>query len=82
MIKLIYFGNLKQELGATSEELPWNGGTTTDLLNLLKSRGDIWQNALSADKIFRIVVDKVIHTEEVEIKDGAEVALLPPVTGG
>lgn len=82
MIKLIYFGSFKQELGTSSEELAWDGGTTTDLLCLLTSRGEAWQKALAADKIFRIVVDKVIHDKAVEIKDGAQVALLPPVTGG
>lgn len=82
MIKLIYFGTLKQELGMASEDLPWQGGTSTDLINLLKSRGDVWQNALAPHKIFRVVVNKVISEHEVTIADGAEVALLPPVTGG
>ncbi|OTG87070.1 hypothetical protein B9T31_05530 [Acinetobacter sp. ANC 4558] len=83
MIYIQYFGPLASELGIRTETLPWNnGGTTETLLELLRSRNSRWKNALAAEKIFKIVVEKKICHDVVEILDGAEVAILPPVTGG
>ncbi|MCP1660605.1 MoaD/ThiS family protein [Neisseria perflava] len=82
MITLLYFGVLKQKLRADREQIAWSGGSGRDLLALLQARGDDWAQALAEDKIFRLVVDKKICGWETEIPDGAEVGLLPPVTGG
>lgn len=81
-IEILYFGVLKQHLGTEKETLPWQGGNGSDLLELLCGRGEEWQDALERTKIFRIVINKQISSWDTEIPDGAEVALLPPVTGG
>lgn len=82
MITVLYFGVLKQKLQTAQEQIEWQGGNGHDLLALLHTRGDDWAQALAAGNIFRLVVDKKISTWETEIPDGAEVGLLPPVTGG
>ena len=83
MIYIKYFGTLANEVGTHTETLPWeNGGDTETLLKLLRARNSRWANALSADKIFKLVVQKQICHEVVDIPDGAEVGVLPPVTGG
>ncbi|UOO80819.1 MoaD/ThiS family protein [Uruburuella testudinis] len=82
MITILYFGVLKQRLNTAQEQISWPGGNGTDLLALLHGRGEEWQTALAPGQIFRLVINKKISTWQDEIPDGAEVGLLPPVTGG
>lgn len=82
MITILYFGVLKQRLGVAQEQMAWGGGTGRELLHLLQRRGGAWAEALEEDRIFRLAVDKQIVGWDVRIPDGAEVGLLPPVTGG
>ncbi|MCP9761173.1 MoaD/ThiS family protein [Aquitalea sp. S1-19] len=69
-------------LGADIDHMGLAGGTSEDLLSLLRARGDDWAAALAPDKVFRVVVDREIKRGVAEIADGAEVGILPPVTGG
>lgn len=82
MITILYFGVLKQRLGVAQEQVAWGGGTGRELLHFLQRRGGAWVEALEEDRIFRLAVDKQIVGWDVRIPDGAEVGLLPPVTGG
>lgn len=82
MITILYFGVLKQQLGVAQEQVAWGGGTGRELLQLLRRRGGAWAGALEEGRIFRLAVDKRIGGWDAHIPDGAEVGLLPPVTGG
>lgn len=82
MIDILYFGVLKQRLNTAQESLPWTGGSGRDLLALLRARGGEWQEALAEEQLFRLAVDRQICDWDDPIADGAEVGLLPPVTGG
>lgn len=83
MIYIKYFGPLASELGTHAEILSWDqGGDTETLLALLRGRNSHWARALGSDKIFKLVVQKQICHDVVHIPDGAEVGILPPVTGG
>ncbi|MCF7521291.1 MoaD/ThiS family protein [Neisseria sp. ZJ106] len=82
MITVLYFGVLKQKLGVECEQIAWSGGSGSDLLSLLGKRGETWQEALSEEQLFRLVINKKISRRADDIPEGAEVGLLPPVTGG
>jgi len=82
MIRVLYFGVLKETLGREQETLEWSGGQCSDLLTLLRARGENWAQALAPGKVFRLVVNQQIVHGESEIADGSEVGILPPVTGG
>ncbi len=82
MIRILYFGFLREALGRDSETIAWDGGDSDALLALLRARGDDWASALASDKVFRVVVDREVRRGVVAIPDGAEVGILPPVTGG
>lgn len=82
MINIIYFGVLKQQLGTAQECLDWPGGNSDELIALLRGRNDEWATALAPERIFRLVVNQQITQGTTVIPDGAEVAFLPPVTGG
>ena len=83
MITIRYFGILREQLNISTEEFPWADGITTDeLLSLLKQRGQLWALTLALGNVFRLVVNRQIIYAPVQINDGDEIALLPPVTGG
>lgn len=82
MITILYFGYLREALGRDAETLAWPGGDTAALLAQLRARGDDWAAALAPDKVFRVVVNQEVSAAVVTIPDGAEVGILPPVTGG
>ena len=81
-VNIVYFGHLHDTLGCREEQIAWTGGDSSALLALLRARGGVWAQALQPDKIFRVAVNHVLYTEPVLIPDGAEVGILPPVTGG
>ena len=82
MIKILYFGKLREVLQCHEETLAWSGKDTEALLKFLRSRDQNWAEALSENNIFRIVVNQQIIESAMPIPEGAEVAILPPVTGG
>ncbi|TDR73058.1 MoaD/ThiS family protein [Paludibacterium purpuratum] len=82
MILVRYFGVLKDKLGLEQERLDWPGGTTRDLLTLLRARGGDWEQGLAPGQVFRLVVNQAIVRGDAEIPADAEVGILPPVTGG
>lgn len=82
MITILYFGVLKQRLNIAQEQIEWGGGSGLDLLAQLHARGGEWPLALAPEQIFRLVINKKISAWSDEIPDGAEVGMLPPVTGG
>ena len=47
MIRILYFGVLRDRVGLDSEELAWNGGSTDALLQHLRDRGPQWAEALA-----------------------------------
>lgn len=82
MITITYFGNLKDQLQCVEEMVEWQSGTSDDLLMLLRKRGDLWEQALAPENIFRVVVNEEMIFSTTEIVAGDRIALLPPVTGG
>lgn len=82
MIKVRYFGKLKDELQLSEESIEWCSGTTEDLLALLQSRNERWARALSTDNIFRVAVNDEIVFDPIGIQSGDVISILPPVTGG
>lgn len=80
-ISILYFGRLKDVLGRDGETLAFHGSGDA-LLTLLRARGDDWAEALAPGKVFRLVVNQQIVRGDAIISDGAEVGILPPVTGG
>lgn len=82
MITITYFGNLKDQLQCVEEAIAWESGDTERLLDMLRSRGALWEKALAPENIFRVVVNEEITFSVTDIEPGDRVALLPPVTGG
>ena len=82
MIHIRYFGVLQTRLNVREEQLPWHGGDSDALLAQLRARGEPWHSALAPERIFKIAINRQLIHANAPIADGAEVGLLPPVTGG
>jgi molybdopterin converting factor small subunit len=63
-------------------QVPHHVSTAGDVLALLRRRGSPWEEALAPDRAYRIAVDQRMGSEASAIRDGAELAVFPPVTGG
>jgi molybdopterin synthase sulfur carrier subunit len=83
-VKLVYLARLREALGTSGEEvdLPREIRDVAALTDWLRSRGATFERELSAQSKIRIAVDHKIAEGHTPIREGAEVAFFPPVTGG
>lgn len=81
-IKVLYFARLREEFGITEESIPFSAGTVGTLLDLLRSRGPVWTQQLSAESNYRVAVNQTLADAAASVKAEDEVAIFPPVTGG
>lgn len=77
MARVLYFAQLADRLGKTSEELtlPPQVTTVRALLALLRGRGPDWRQALADDAV-RVTVDRQLATLDTPISDAQEIGLL------
>jgi molybdopterin synthase sulfur carrier subunit len=52
------------------------------VLATLRARGGAWAQELAPGRAVRVAVNHDLAAGEIPLRDGDEVALLPPVTGG
>ncbi|WP_374348199.1 molybdopterin converting factor subunit 1 [Chitinimonas sp.] len=79
-----YFARLREQFGLDGETLtlPDPVVSVADLIAHLSSRGGVWASELAPGKVFRVALDQELADPSAPLRDGAEVAILPPVTGG
>lgn len=82
MLKIIYMAKLKEQLDLAEETIEWAGGTCDELIELLRSRNELWHKTLAPENLYKLAINKSIVHQNAYIPENAEVALLPPVTGG
>ena len=83
-MKLLYFAWLRARIGCAEEEvdLPPQIRDVAGLLDWLKSRGGAYAEALRDPSIVRVAVNQDYVGSEHPLREGDEVAIFPPVTGG
>ena len=83
-MRLLYFAWLRARIGRAAEEVAMPPGvrTVADLLDWLKARGGGYAEALADLSVVRVAVNQDYVGREHPLRDGDEVALFPPVTGG
>lgn len=77
-----YFASIREAVGVGSEPLETRAPTLGALRDELIARGEPHAGALARGKAVRMAVDQVMGDESVALREGAEVAFFPPVTGG
>jgi len=83
MLNILYFARLREDLGSDQEDLALPEGitTTAELRDLLMTRGEQWQQALSTAGLL-VAVNQDVSDWSSKLKGDEEVAFFPPVTGG
>lgn len=83
-IRILYFGELREQVGLHEETVTIVTSTPTvaDLLTELTARGDQWAQALESTEPLRIAVDQEMAHPTVTLRPNCEVAFFRPVTGG
>jgi molybdopterin synthase sulfur carrier subunit len=83
-MRLLYFAWLRAKIGTAEEELALPRGVhdVAGLLDWLKSRGSGYAEALKDPRVVRVAVNQDYVGPEHPVRDGDEVAIFPPVTGG
>ena len=77
-----YFASLREALG-DGEEVDVAAGSDVDALRRgLVARGGRHAETLGAGRAVRCALDRVMSDGAAPLRDGAEVAFFPPVTGG
>jgi len=83
-LHLLYFARLREALGTAEEvlDLPDDIHTAGALVEWLRGRGDAWAVELGEGRAWRLAVNQDLAGPDSRLRDGDEVALFPPVTGG
>ena len=83
-MKLLYFAWLRARIGHAEEELPRPPEVrdVASLLDWLQARGPRHAEALRDLSVIRVAVNHEYVALDHPIRDGDEVGLFPPVTGG
>lgn len=81
-LQVRYFASIREALGPGEVvELP-AGSTLGALRDSLIARGGAHAQALGHSRALRAALDQVMVDETAVLRDEAEVAFFPPVTGG
>jgi molybdopterin synthase sulfur carrier subunit len=83
-VRLVYLARLREAFGSAGEtlELAKNEPSVAAILAVLRERGGAFASELAAGRAVRVAVNHALVTPDTRVRDGDEVALLPPVTGG
>ncbi len=83
-MRLLYFAWLRARIGCAEEDvaLPSEVHDVAGLLDWLRSRGASYAEALHNLAVVRVAVNQDYVGLEYPVRDGDEVAIFPPVTGG
>ena len=83
-MKLLYFAWLRARIGCAEEEieLPRDVRNVAALLNWLKARGGPYAVAFRDLSVIRVAVNQNYVGREHPLREGDEIAIFPPVTGG
>jgi len=83
-ITLKYFASLREALGpgGTLDWQPAAEPTAAALRAWLRAQSDAHAQALAPGRAVRVAVDQALADGATPLRDGAEVAFFPPVTGG
>jgi len=84
---VVYLARLRDAFGRGGESLtlPVAGDaaiTVADVLGALRARGGAFAHELAPGRAVRVAVNHEVVVPQHPVRDGDEVALLPPVTGG
>jgi D-alanyl-D-alanine carboxypeptidase len=81
-VQVRYFAALREALGTAETVALPAGSRLADLRDALVARGGRHGELLARGRAVRCALDQTMADESAPLRDGAEVAFFPPVTGG
>ena len=81
-VQLRYFASVRESMGRGGEERQTAAASLLALRDELIALGEPYAHALGAGKAVRMALDQVMADGDAPLREGAEVAFFPPVTGG
>lgn len=83
-MKVLYFGRVRDEIGTAQEDLPLPEEVETAgaLRDWLRGQSEAHELALGAGSLIKIAINQTYADTDTPVKEGDEVAVFPPVTGG
>ena len=83
-IKVLFFAKLREVFETNQVDISFTGSDNkvSDVLMVLREKGEVWKDELNENKSFRIALNQEMVTKDAMLNEGDEIALFPPVTGG
>ena len=84
-VRLVYLARLREAFGSAGEAFAVgesSAPTVRDVISALRERGGAFATELDGRRAVRVAVNHTMVTPDHRLRDGDEVALFPPVTGG
>lgn len=83
-IQLRFFASLREAVGISQEllSLPAGVHTAGQVREFLRTRGDVWSEALAEGRAVRMACNQQMAEPDTRLSEGCELAFFPPVTGG
>ncbi len=84
MADILYFASLAEDLGIRSEafELPANCATASDLVEILRARGEPFAGVFDGSTRILVAINQVMREPDATVNQHDEIAFFPPITGG
>lgn len=80
LITMVYFAQAREAAGRSSERLELSGNPK--VAEAFSRALSLHPGLKTIEKVVKIAVNEEITSENVSLRDGDRVALLPPVAGG
>jgi molybdopterin synthase sulfur carrier subunit len=81
-VSVRYFASIREGLGLGGEQVETTSATLGQLRDELLARGGAYAELLARGRAVRMALDQQMSDEAAGLREGAEVAFFPPVTGG
>ena len=84
-VRLVYLARLREAFAASGESIAIPGDADTTVAGVverLRQRGGPYASELAVGRNYRVAVNHTLVTLDHPVREGDELALFPPVTGG
>ena len=78
-VEILYFSQIKDKVGKSSEVLEFTGNTVSDLVEFLAQK---YPNAKDVLEKSMFAVNEEYVDKQKILKEGDKIAIIPPVSGG
>ena len=81
-VQVRYFASVREAMGCEAETVQTQATTVGALRQELCARSDTHAQALAPERALRAALNHQLCEPSAALREGAEVAFFPPVTGG